>query len=147
METYLAYLTVVTGVMTAALTAEAIIMFFIYRRLTKLADEVEKTVARLTDQSKNIMNQVAVLMDEINKQTKHYGQIGNEISSRVQHDVNGILDGLERFGTMVTRGAAAAVREARATVNGVLAALSHLGRSRNRKKALPAPENSTLVVR
>jgi uncharacterized protein YoxC len=145
-ETYLAYLTVFTGAVTAALAAQAIVLFFIYRRLTKLADEVEKTFARVSDQSKIIIEQVAVLMDEINKQASHYGQIGHEISSRVQHDVNGLLNGVERIGTMTTRGAAAVVREARATMNGLLAALSHLGRSRNRK-ALPAPESASLVVR
>ena len=140
MESYLTYLTVFIGVLTAALVAQAVILFFIYRRVTKLTNEVEKSLARMTDQTKIILDQVASLMDEINKQARHYGQVGNEISSRVQQKVNGFLDGVERISTATTNGVAAVAREASATMHGLLAALSHLGR-RPKQKALPPPPN------
>jgi methyl-accepting chemotaxis protein len=136
-ETYLTYLTVFIGVLTAALAAQAVILFFIYRRLAKLANEVEKSVAHISDQSKIILDQVASLMDEINKQARRYGQVGNEISSRVQQKVNGFLDGVERISTATTNAAAAAAREASAAIHGLVAALSHLGRPK--RKALPPP--------
>ena len=132
MESYLIYLTVFIGVMAAASVIEAIVLFIIYRRVTKLADEVEKAVARLSDQSKVIMEQVVVLMDEINKQASRYGQVGHQISSRVQQKINGLLDGVERIGTMTTSGAAAVVREASAAMHGLTAVLFHLGRRPNR---------------
>lgn len=145
MESYLTYLTVFIGVLTVALAAQAMILFFIYRRLTKLAGEVEKTVARMSDQSKIIMEQVVALMDEINKQAGRYGQVGHEISSRVQQKVDGFLDGVERIGTMTTSGAAAVVREVSAAMHGLLGALSHLGR-RPKRKALPPPGEANLPV-
>ncbi len=58
MESYLTYLTVFIGVLTVASAAQAVILFFIFRRVTKLAAEVEKTVARLSDQSKAVTEQV-----------------------------------------------------------------------------------------
>ena len=133
MESYLTYLTVFIGILTAALAAQAVILFFIYRRVTKLTNEVEKSLARMTDQSKIILDQVASLMDEVNKQARHYGQVGNEISSRVQQKVNGFLDGVERIRTVTTNGAAAVAREASAAMHGLLAALSHLGAVPDRK--------------
>ena len=145
MESYLTYLTVFIGILTVALAAQAVILFFIYRRLTKLTDEVEKSLARMTDQSKIILNQVASLMDEINKQAQRYGQVGIEISSRVQQKVNGFLDGVERIGTVTTNGAAAVAREASAAIHGLLAALSHLGR-RPKRKALPPPPQENMAV-
>lgn len=145
MESYLIYLTVFIGVMAAASVIEAIVLFVIYRRVTKLADEVERAVARLSDQSKVIMEQVVVLMDEINKQASRYGQVGHEISLRVQKQINGLLDGVERIGTVTTNGAAAVVREANAAMHGLLAALSQLGR-RPKRKALPPPEEARLAV-
>ena len=145
MEPYLIYLTVFVGVMAAASVIEAIVLIVIYRRVTKLADEVEKAVARLSDQSKVIMEQVVVLMDEINKQASRYGQVGHQISSRVQQKINGLLDGVERIGTMTTSGAAAVVREASAAMHGLLAALTYFGR-RPKRKALPPPEEENLAV-
>ncbi len=145
MESYLTYLTVFIGILTVALAAQAVILFFIYRRLTKLTDEVEKSLARMTDQSKIILNQVASLMDEINKQAQRYGQVGIEISSRVQQKVNGFLDGVERIGAVTTNGAAAVAREASAAIHGMLAALSHLGR-RPKRKALPPPPHENMAV-
>jgi uncharacterized protein YoxC len=137
-ESYLTYLTIFIGILTAALAAQAVILFFFYRRVTKLASEVEKSLARMTDQSKIILDQVASLMDEVNKQAQHYGQVGNEISSRVQQKVNGFLDGVDRISTATTNGAAAVAREASAAMRGLLGALSHLGR-RPKQKALPPP--------
>ena len=145
MEPYLIYLTVFVGVMAAASVIEAIVLFVIYRRVTKLADEVEKAVARLSDQSKVIMEQVVVLMEEINKQASRYGQVGHQISSRVQQKINGLLDGVERIGTMTTSGAAAVVRETSAVMHGLLAALTHFG-GRPKRKALPPPEKESLAV-
>ena len=145
MEAYLTYLTVFIGILTVALAAQAVILFFIYRRLTKLSDEVEKSLARVSDQSKFILDKVASLMDEVNKQAQRYGQVGNEISSRVQQKVNGFLDGVERVGTITTNGAAAVVREASAAINGLLAALSHL-RRRPKQKALPPPKPENMAV-
>ena len=145
MESYLFYLTVFVGIMAVASAIEAIVLFVIYRRVTKLADEVEKAVARLSDQSKIIMEQVVVLMDEINKQASRYGQVGHQISSRVQQKINGVLDGVERLGTVTTSSAAAVVREASAAVHGLLAALTHLGR-RPKRKALPPPQEERLAV-
>jgi len=144
-EAYLTYLTVFIGILTVALAAQAVILFFIYRRLTKLSDEVEKSLARVSDQSKFILDKVASLMDEVNKQAQRYGQVGNEISSRVQQKVNGFLDGVERVGTITTNGAAAVVREASAAINGLFAALSHLGR-RPKRKALPPPKPENMAV-
>jgi uncharacterized protein YoxC len=144
-ESYLFYLTVFVGIMAVASAIEAIVLFVIYRRVTKLADEVEKAVARLSDQSKIIMEQVVVLMEEINKQASRYGQVGHQISSRVQQKINGVLDGVERLGTVTTSSAAAVVREASAAVHGLLAALTHLGR-RPKRKALPPPEEERLAV-
>src|SRR6185436_4605621 len=100
--------------MGVASVIEAIVLFVIYRRVTKLADEVEKAVARLSDQSKISMEQVVVLMEEINKQASRYSQVGHQISSRVQQKINGVLDGVERLGTVTTSSAAAVVREASA---------------------------------
>jgi uncharacterized protein YoxC len=145
MEPYLIYLTVFVGVMAAASVIEAIVLIVVCRRVTKLADEVEKAVARLSDQSKVIMEQVVVLMDEINKQASRYGQVGHQISSRVQQKINGLLDGVERIGTMTTSGAAAVVREASAAMHGLLAALTYFGR-RTKRKALPPPEEENLAV-
>ena len=145
MESYLTYLTVFIGILTVALAAQAVILFFIYRRLTKLTDEVEKSLAHMTDQSKIILNQVSSLMDEINKQAQRYGQVGIEISSRVQQKVNGFLDGVERIGTVTSNGAAAVAREASAALHGLLAALSHLGR-RPKRKALPPPPQENMAV-
>ena len=144
MESYLIYLTVFIGVMAVASAIEAIVLFVIYRRVTKLADEVEKAVARLSDQSKVIMEQVVVLMDEINKQASRYGQVGHQISSRVQQKINGLIDGVERIGTMTTSGAAAVVREASAAMHGLLAAVTHFGRPK--RKALPPPEERSLAM-
>jgi uncharacterized protein YoxC len=144
-ESYLFYLTVFVGIMAVASAIEAIVLFVIYRRVTKLADEVEKAVARLSDQSKIIMEQVVVLMEEINKQASRYGQVGHQISSRVQQKINGVLDGVERLGTVTTSSAAAVVREASAAVHGLLAALTHLGR-RPKRKALPPPQEERLAV-
>gem|GEM_PF-3060596 len=145
MESYLTYLTVFIGILTVALAAQAVILFFIYRRLTKLTDEVEKSLAHMTDQSKIILNQVSSLMDEINKQAQRYGQVGIEISSRVQQKVNGFLDGVERIGTVTSNGAAVVAREASAALHGLLAALSHLGR-RPKRKALPPPPQENMAV-
>jgi uncharacterized protein YoxC len=142
-EPYLIYLTVFVGVMAVASAIEAIVLFVIYRRVTKLADEVEKAVARLSDQSKVIMEQVVVLMDEINKQASRYGQVGHQISSRVQQKINGLIDGVERIGTMTTSGAAAVVREASAAMHGLVAAVIHFG---GKRKALPPPEKGSLAV-
>ncbi|HYJ15335.1 MAG TPA: hypothetical protein VE170_07580 [Candidatus Limnocylindria bacterium] len=139
------YLTVFIGILTVALAAQAVILFFIYRRLTKLTDEVEKSLAHMTDQSKIILNQVSSLMDEINKQAQRYGQVGIEISSRVQQKVNGFLDGVERIGTVTSNGAAVVAREASAALHGLLAALSHLGR-RPKRKALPPPPQENMAV-
>jgi len=144
-ESYVIYLTVFIGVMAVASAAQAIILFVIFRRVAKLAAEVEKTVARLSDQTKTVTEQVVRLMDEINKQASHYGQVGNQISSRVQQKVNGLLDGIERIGTKTTTGAAAVVREASAAMHGLVAALSHLGR-RPKRKALPPPEEPSMAV-
>jgi len=144
-ESYLTYLTVFIGILTVALAAQAVILFFIYRRLTKLTDEVEKSLAHMTDQSKIILNQVSSLMDEINKQAQRYGQVGIEISSRVQQKVNGFLDGVERIGTVTSNGAAVVAREASAALHGLLAALSHLGR-RPKRKALPPPPQENMAV-
>ena len=145
MESYLFYLTVFIGIMAVGSVAEAIVLLVIYRRVTKLADEVEKTVARLSDQSKAIMEQVVVLMDEINKQASRYGQVGHEISSRVQQKINGLLDGVERIGTVTTNGVTTVVREASAAMHGLVAAVTHLGR-RPKPKALPPPEHANLAV-
>jgi uncharacterized protein YoxC len=125
-EPYLIFLTVFVGVMAVASAIEAIVLFVIYRRVTKLADEVEKAVARLSDQSKVIMEQVVVLMDEINKQANRYGQVGHQISSRVQQKINGLLDGVE-------------------VMHGLLAAVTHFG-GRPKRKALPPPEKGSLAV-
>jgi uncharacterized protein YoxC len=137
-ETYLNYLTVFIGILTAALVAQAIILFFVYRRVTKLADELEKTMARWSDQTAKITAQVTKLMNEVNQQASRYGQVGNEISSRVQHTINGLLDGVERVGTLATNGAAAVVRETSAAMNGIVSAVSHLLRRPERKR-LPPP--------
>ena len=145
MESYLIYLTIFIGIMAVASVIEAIVLFVIYRRVTKLADEVEKATARLADQSKVIMEQVVVLMDEINKQASHYGKVGHEISSRVQQKINGLLDGVERIGTMTTNGVTTVVREASAAMHGLVAAVTHLGR-RPKRKALPPPEQANLAV-
>jgi uncharacterized protein YoxC len=144
-EPYLIFLTVFVGVMAVASAIEAIVLFVIYRRVTKLADEVEKAVARLSDQSKVIMEQVVVLMDEINSQTSRYGQVGHQISSRVQQKINALLDGVERIGTLTTSGAAAVVRETSAAMHGLLAAVTHFG-GRPKRKALPPPEQESLAV-
>jgi uncharacterized protein YoxC len=144
-EPYVIYLTVFIGVMAVASALQAIVLFIMYRRVSKLADEVEKTVARLADQTKAITEQVVALMNEVNKQASQYGQVGHQISSRVQQKVNRLLDGVERIGTLTTTGAAAVVRETSAAMNGFLTALSCLG-SRPKRKALPAPEDPRLAM-
>jgi len=139
-ETYLTYLTIFIGILTAALVAQAIVLFCVYRRLTKLANELEKTMRRLSDQTAKIMAQVTELMNEVNQQASRYGRVGNEISSRVQHTINGVLDGVDRISTLATNGAAAVVRETSAAMNGILAAVSRL-LHRPARKQLPAPDN------
>jgi hypothetical protein len=141
-ETYLNYLTVFIGILTAALVAQAIILFFVYRRVTKLADELEKTVASVSDQSAKIMAQVTKLMNELNQQASRYGQVGREISSRVQQTVNGFLDGIEKVGTLATSGASAVVRETNAAMSGIFTAVSRLLRRPERKR-LPPPSANT----
>ena len=138
METYLTYLTVFIGILTAALVAQAIILFFVYRRVNKLAEELETAVARWSDQTAKITAQVTKLMNEVNQQVSRYGQVGNEISSRVQHTINGLLDGVERVGTLATNGAAAVVRETSAAMNGIVSAVSRL-LHRPERKRLPPP--------
>jgi len=139
-ETYLTYLTIFIGILTAALVAQAIVLFCVYRRLTKLANELEKTMRRLSDQTAKIMAQVTELMNEVNQQASRYGRVGNEISSRVQHTINGVLDGVDHVSTLATNGAAAVVRETSAAMNGILAAVSRL-LHRPARKQLPAPDN------
>ena len=71
MESYLTYLTVFIGILAVASAAQAVILFFIYRRVTKLADEVEK-IAGAHDpiKVKSLWSRSSSLMDEINKQAQ-----------------------------------------------------------------------------
>jgi methyl-accepting chemotaxis protein len=144
-ETYLTYLTIFIGILTAALVAQAIVLFCVYRRLAKLAGELEKTMRRLSDQTAKIMAQVTELMNEVNQQASRYGRVGNEISSRVQHTINGVLDGVDRISTLATNGAAAVVRETSAAMNGILAAVSRL-LHRPERKQLPPPDSDVSAL-
>ena len=139
METYILCLTIFIGILTVALAVQAIAVFLISRRVSRLADELEKTVARLSNQSATIMQQVTTLLNEVNKQATHYGHVGSEISARVQQTVNGFFNSVDRVGSMASNGAAAVVREASAAIQGVVATLAHLGR-RPPRKQLPPPE-------
>lgn len=145
MESYLFYLTIFIGILTFALAAQAIILFFVYRRVARLADELEKTAARLAEQAAKIMTQVDHLTLEVKQHVQRYGDAGDHISTRVQQTVSGLLDSVDRLSRYAADGAQTVLREARATVQGVLSALAYLGR-RPGPKQLPPPQghNSSL---
>jgi len=138
-ETYILCLTIFIGILTLALAAQAIVVLLMYRRVSRLANELEKTATRLSNQSATIMQQVTTLLNEVNRQATHYGQVGGDISARVQRTVDGFFNSVDRVGSMASNGAATVVREASAAIQGVVATLSRLGR-RPPRKQLPPPE-------
>lgn len=137
METYISYLTIFIGILTLALVAQAIAIFLVYRRVNRLADELEKTVARLSQQSAKIMTQVDELIFEVKGHVERYAHAGNQISTRVLHTCNGVLDNIDRVSALAANGAKAVVHEARAAAQALLTAFTHLGR--REPKQLPPP--------
>jgi len=138
-ETYIFYLTVFIGILTFALAAQAIILFFAYRRISRMIEDLEKTVYHLSERSTKLIAQADELIAGIKRHTDRYGQVGDEISTRVQHTVNGILNGVDRIGNLATNGAATVVREARAVMHAVVQAITHFGRRPEQQK-LPPPQ-------
>lgn len=139
METYIFYLTVFIGILTFALVAQAVVLFFAYRRISRAIGDLEKTVASLSDRSTKLIAQADELLTGIKRHVDRYGQVGDEITTRVQHTVHGILNSVDRIGHIATNGAATVVREARAVMQAVVQTIVHLGRRPEQQK-LPPPQ-------
>lgn len=138
MDSYLFYLTIFIAILTIALVAQAVILFLVHRRLAQLAERMEKTAARLSEQSARLMDQADQLMAEVKRHVERYGQVGDDISARLHHTVNGVLDSVDRVAQLAASGATTIMREARNAAQGILSALFQLGQ-RPRQKRLPPP--------
>jgi uncharacterized protein YoxC len=138
METYIFYLTVFIGILTFALAGQALILFVLYRRVKHSMDELEKTVARLTEQSTTLMARADELITDIKRHVDRYGQVGDEISARLQRTVNSIVTTVEHIGNLASNGTATVVRETRAIMQAVVQTITHLGR-RDEPRKLPPP--------
>jgi len=144
-ETYVFYLTVFTGILTFALAAQAVILFLAYRRITRVMEDLEITVRQLSERSTKLIARTDELITDIKRHVDRYGQAGDEITSRVQDTMHGILNSVDRIGHIATTGAATVVREARAIMQAVVHAIAHFGRRPEQHK-LPPPEGHSSAL-
>ena len=145
METYIFYLTVFIGILTFALAAQALILFLLYRRVRRSMEELETTVASLTERSTKLIAQADELITKIKRHVDHYGQVGDEITTRVQRTVDGIVNTVEHIGNLASNGTATVVRETRAIMQAVVQTITHLGR-RDEPRRLPPPSGHSSSV-
>src|SRR5262245_61696013 len=139
MDSYLFYLTLFNGIVTVALVAQAVILYFAYRRMTRLAGELERIVARLAEQSAQLMTQADDLMAGFKHRIDRYGQVGHEISTRVQHTINNILESVDQVQRFTASGVEVIAREARAVTQAIVQTIIHLGRRGSEQRQLPPP--------
>jgi len=166
METYIFYLTIFVALLALALVVQAVAIFFVYRMITNLVEEITGWRQAIYQQTRQIMTNVeafsaavkesgqqvlanlSALSHDARRQVEKLdktadaitdtvtGKIINQVA-RMDYLVTSALDSIEQVGTRVKRAAFQPVREVTALYAGFRTALDYLKYSHKRNGPKP----------
>jgi hypothetical protein len=144
MEPYLTYLTIVVALIALALTAQAVILFLLYVKITPLLEDArelrwqiidlyerflpilrdaQETTTTIKEGARRVLGDIAGVSGDLRRKVAKVDRLTDRLAGRVRDALNG---------SALKKGLVAPLREATALLRGVKAGVGSISGRRNR---------------